>query len=149
MKLFYSTHVILFLLLLTSSTILAQSKIIPDNRLFIKYNVEYLSNLSEKNPETLDYLNFTLDNSCYLINEDGDKFKNCTQLELYDNTNKAFSKVFPSSIELSELNILNYNIELSYNQRTFYRIGNSTKILAFYSLKEMADRYNQYKKSVK
>ncbi|MBI5541576.1 MAG: hypothetical protein HY951_16060 [Bacteroidia bacterium] len=132
-----------------SVRIIAQNEIKPDERLFVKYSQDYISSMLINNPENIDYLNFCLDNSCYFISEGSDKFVNSPKLTLFDNQTKSSTQNVVESINKSSFNILNYDLKLSYSQRTSYRIGNSNEVVIFYSLKEMADRYNKLKQSVK
>lgn len=132
-----------------SLNIIAQNQIKPDERLFVKYSQDYISGMLKNNPENLDYLNYCLDNSCYFITDESDKFKDCSKLTLFDNQTKSSIQNVVESIDKSNFNILNFDLKLSYNQKTPYRIGNTNEIVVFYSLKEMADRYNKFKQSVK
>jgi hypothetical protein len=132
-----------------SVRIIAQNEIKPDERLFVKYSQDYITSMLKNNPENLDYLNFCLDNSCYFIADGSDKFANSPKLTLFDNQTKSATQNVVESIDKSNFNILNYDLKLSYSQRTSYRIGNSNQVVVFYSLKEMADRYNKFKQSVK
>lgn len=136
-------------LLSLSNTISAQNGIKPDERLSVKYSQNYISTLLENNPEMINYLNFTLDNSCYFVSDGNEKFVASQQLKLFDNSLKTVIDVPVNSVNKSDFNILKYDIQLNYTQRTAYRIGNSNEVVVFYSSKEMADRYNKSKQSVK
>ena len=132
-----------------SISINAQNEIKPDARLFVKYNNDYVNNLIANSPEIISYLNYTLDNSCYFLTDDNEKFKNSPQLRLFDNATKTVVANPVSEIDKGNFIILLYDIQLSYNQRTSYRIGNSNQVVVFYSSKEMANRFNKFKQSGK
>ena len=138
-----------FVLLCFSNKINAQNETKPDERLYVKYSQNYISNLLENNPEMINYLNFTLDNSCYFVSDGSDKFVASQQLKLFDNNLKTLIDIPVNSVNKSEFNVLKYDIQLNYTQRTTYRIGNTNEVVVFYSLKEMADRFNKLKQSVK
>ena len=132
-----------------SSILLAQNNIEPDKRLNSKYSQEYLTNLIHNNPETLEYLNFCLDHSYYIITDDNHKLGDCQPLVPIDNSTKQIADNYLVSGDITKFNYLDYKFEISYNERSFYRIGNTDNIVVFYSSKEMAEKFNNYKKSVK
>ncbi|MBI4649374.1 MAG: hypothetical protein HY738_22935, partial [Bacteroidia bacterium] len=67
--------------ILTAAFIKAQ--VVPDSKLYVKYEQEYINNFLAKNPEIVDYLNFFV-NHCYKIIDKQDKEISCTELQKID-----------------------------------------------------------------
>lgn len=114
-----------------------------DSRLLMKYSESYLFSLQENNPDLINYLNFTLDNSCEIIDITADKIASCPYLYEYDNTNKTITENTLSVDQLENINIYKYNFEQDLNLNKVYRIKNSdNKAIVFISKSELAKRYN-------
>jgi len=109
-----------------------------DNRLTDIYSTEYLQNLDENKINLLEY---EIDHSYFII----DNFeKNESLPELYKRNiqTKEIIELPLTNVDLNSFNVLNYAYEKKYDNRTYYKIGNTGKTIVFYSLKEFTKNYN-------
>ena len=117
----------------------------PDERLLERYNQEYLTNLSQNSPITLELLNFSLDNVWYITDDNAFVDKTLPYLYFVDvNTGKE-SQQRVNDINDASFNIVNYYYEQDYARPTAYRIGNTGKVLVIRSVKDITLMYNQQK----
>lgn len=131
-----------------SGTLYAQSSVEPDERLYVAYSESDLIQLKQNSPATIDLLNFKLDNSWFIVEEElMTKVGNSPYLYYLDTETGQASTQMVEEINLDNLNIAEYYIEADYNRRVFYRIGNSGLVLGIYSSKEFVKLYNQSKTS--
>lgn len=121
----------------------AQSVLKPDARLNKTYDSEYLENLRQNSPSTLEILNFELDNSWFIA---GPELlpKIETMDYLYyrdpvtgDKTDTKFLETNPNKINIAEC-----YFERQHNTYIYYKIGDSGEIIGFYSAMETAKRFN-------
>jgi len=140
------TALSLFLLIFTvlSFNLNAQTSniletITPDARIYVAFDNDFVNELKADNPALILYYNFYLD-SAYSISElpaDKNEFlSNLTSLDLDDN------------IKTSEINILKLDLDLNFEQQTYYRIGKSDRVMIFYSGKEFNEKFNDYRYSL-
>lgn len=130
-------------MLLIISGLSAQKQIEPDARLIEAWGAETVKNYVENNQNALDYYNYYLDNAYYIEDFPQDKgagYDDLPNLELkpaFAHENHDFS-----AADLSQFNVLKYDIKRSQTYRVTYRMGNSHKVITFYSGKELMDEYN-------
>lgn len=126
---------ILFTLVFTGSVV-AQTKanITPDQRLYECFDAGYIDHIKNNSPQLLQYLNFSLDNSYYL-----DEVP--TEKDLFYENIPAF--------DVANFNVFKLNLKKQKSLRTYYRIGNTNKLIVFYSEDEFAKKLNEYTKSLK
>lgn len=137
--------IVLIALTATSYGLLSQA-IEIDERLKACYSDEYLINLQEKSPSTLDILNFNLDNSWFIAGDDITSKKDSFDYLYYidpETMEKSENRV--ENIDINNVNISKYFIEREYDRYVFYKIGDSDLIIGFYSLKKVAELYNKSK----
>ena len=117
----------------------------PDSRLLSRYDAGYLQQLKENSPRTLEILNYSLDNAWYVFTADSDKAEGLPELYFIDESTGKFGNLRVEKINPQNMNIYDFYFEQGYENRTFYRIGDSDMVLGFYSLKEMAEKFNKSK----
>jgi hypothetical protein len=130
--------------LIVTFSCIAQS-VTFDERLLVRYDNEYLQNLSQNSPETLELLNYSLDHAWYVEKGLEEKYSTIQELYFMDTEIGEKSKLTVKSVNFEDINIYNYYFEQGLNNRTFYKIGNSGIVIGFYSLSEMAEMYNEEK----
>ena len=111
----------------------------PDARLSEAFDQAFVTKLQKENPALVLYYNFYLDSAYYISILPADKNEFLETLESIDVDN---------NIETSEINILKYDLKLSFDQRTYYRIGSSDRVMIFYSGQELNDKFNDYRASL-
>jgi hypothetical protein len=116
----------------------AQTEITPDERLYAKYSSEYLNNLSENQPQLLEYLNFELDNGFVFVEIPGEKAEQFPYLRYFNDKEQG-----DIVLEVPDgfFNLALYEYERNYSRKTTYRIG-SNKAIVFHSIKEMTELFN-------
>lgn len=116
-----------------------------DKRLEKSFDKEYLNNLKNNSPVTLELLNFGLDHAWYIADEMFEKINDIDYLYFKDITTgeKSTNKVL--KIDFNNMNITEYFYEQNLNARTFYKVSDTNIIIGFYSLNEIADMFNKEK----
>lgn len=121
----------------------SQSLLQPDSRLKKAYDSEYLENLKQNSPSTLEILNFELDNSWFIAGPEITSKADAMEYLYYRDPitgEKTDVRVEVSNVE--ELNIAEYFFDRKYDSYVFYKIGDSGMIIGFYSSLETAKRFN-------
>lgn len=133
-------------IILTSNIVMSQSSIEPDKRLKAIYSETDLIRMQTHNPETIDLLNFQLDNSWFIAGEEIlPKVQDAPYLYYLDKETGQASDIRVEQIDPNNLNVAEFYIEKDFNRHVFYKVGNSGTIIGFYSTKEFAKIYNNYK----
>ncbi len=118
-------RIVIFCLLLTLfSGVFAQKSINADTRLTAVYSQEFLDNLLAENPDQLRYLNWYLDNSYRIIQPGIEKCSFMQPLVSLDPLTKTVGTEV-SSIDEESFNVFMYSVELQYDKKAYYRIGNT------------------------
>jgi hypothetical protein len=107
------------------------------------YGTEYLNNLTTNNPGALKYISYFVDNGYWI--EDSPKdisdFQDINSVDrIVSKTNPDISKTSTLGAEL--FNILTYNIQAKENKQ-YYRIGDSNKLIVVYSRAEILSAVNK------
>lgn len=128
----------------------AQTIVKADERIKAVYEESYIATLEEKNPQVLEYLNFSLDNG-YFIDESfpPDKYETLPELFVIDPATKKVIQESVTGEMIHGINILACRFERADNARTYYRIGDTGKVIVLYSVKELTAKFNEYKKTCK
>lgn len=127
----------------TSGFLMSQNDITPDSRLNAVYNQNYLDNLLLDNSNQLKYLNWYLDNSYKIVEVGLEKSEQMPYLVNYDPLTKT-TGTSVNHIDEETFNIFLYNCENKYDQKTYYRIGNTGYAVEVESLRKLAEKYNKY-----
>ena len=104
-----------------------------DSRLLDVYSKDYLQQLQTDNPDLLLYLTYFLDNSFYIS-------------ELPPKKEKFYTTV--PGVNPNNFNVLNLKLERDQYKRKYYQLGNSDKLLIFYSNQEFAKKFNEWKEKL-
>lgn len=128
------------------SLLQAQSLLQPDPRLKKGYESEYLELLRQNYPSTLEILNFELDNAWFIAGpEIAPKAETMEYLYYRDpiTGDKTDERVEETNVE--NINICEYYYDKKYDSHVFYKIGDTGVIIGFYSVLEMAKKFNSSK----
>lgn len=123
----------LTLCLLVGNFVLAQTNLKIDNRLFEKYDKEYLESLKANNPDELEYLNYSLDHSFYISpmpKEKSGASEISGEIEIVDENN----------ISLTEL-----NINIIENNYQYFIIKGKSKLLVVKSKEHILEEMKKNK----
>jgi len=126
------------LLIVFSMTAFSQQTI--DNRLLVKYNQTELQKMQQDNPEQFEFLNYYVEHAGYIVDMPQKPIQYTDLVRLSDNS---------KSISLDELTNFNpylYNCNNLHDQNTYYKIGNTGKLLIMVAMKNLQTQYNNYKR---
>lgn len=120
------------------------AQVVPDMRLIDAWGDETVSHYVQNAPNTINYYNYYLENSFYIEDfpqDKGNGYYDLPNLELKEQFGSETHDF--STADLKELNILKFNIKRSQISRVTYRLGNTHKVITFYSGKELMDEFNK------
>jgi hypothetical protein len=129
---------IFFMGVLFSVVSFAQVKIDP--RLYAKYDKSYLEKISKENPQQLEKMNFFVEKAGYIIDMPGKPIQYKELVRLSDNSKDI------SLEEIKNFNPYLYNCKNDVSRTTYYKIGNTGKLLIMRSLQELNRMYDNYLK---
>ena len=122
----------------------AQTNLNPDSRLYSKYTQDYLETLRIKNPNLLEYLNFSVDNSFKIFYEKDElKVKDIPYIKKFDNKTKSASEA--KNIDLDTFNLMEYDFVRNRDTRTYYKLADSGAILVLFSEQELLKKFKTSK----
>ena len=137
---------IILLSMLVISGITAFSQTIPiDSRLYAKYSEEDLLDMQQNRPYDLEYLNWFVENSYVIKEVENPDVLDFPKLKYMDRETKmegAEVTVF----DAENFNIMEYGFEILGNSSSVYKIGNTGKLLVFYSSRDLTKLHNEYKR---
>ncbi|MBL4653314.1 MAG: hypothetical protein JKY53_10700 [Flavobacteriales bacterium] len=131
------------LLLLTISDGLAQgfNAYRIDPRIVEAFGEDYVIKMQREAPHRLQYLLFFLDSSYYI--RDLPSGKEYTDILSLTNKNGTIRNLTIDLTDLASFNVLLFDIPRSQRSRMFYKIGNTGKVIVFYSGKEFIKKFNE------
>jgi hypothetical protein len=130
------------MILLFGSSLMAQDVVEPDSRIFSRYNVEEIQNLSQNHPEKILAANIELQDGFEFVEMPDEKLEGLPQLYYYDYMNKIIGGLV-ENVDVSTFNLYEYKYERLYDTRLYYRIGNTNNVLVIISHKEFANKINE------
>jgi len=108
------------------------------------YGPGYCDQLGATSPQSLEYLKYKLINSYYFMDyAEGKDFPNAADVNLNDMYVSAndIPEIDPSNT--NDLNILLYKFTRDGDRYKFYKLYNTNKMIAFYSDKQLAIKFNE------
>lgn len=121
----------------------SQESVSFDQRLSAVFQDSYLIKAQQTDQQHIQYLEFCLDNG-YSFIEDFPYDKISTLPELY-RLNLQTKKVVTESlsdIDPASFNIFEYSFERGKSSKTYYRIGETGRVICFDSVDELTKKYN-------
>ena len=128
----------LFLIVIVLITNFSFSQSTIDSRLTDIYSTEYIQSLDQNRINVLEY---ELDHSYFII-DNYEKNESLPNLYKRNMQTKEVTQETLTTNDLDSFNVLNYAYEKKYNNRTYYKLGNTGKTIVFYSIKEFTKNYN-------
>ncbi|MEA3446185.1 MAG: hypothetical protein U9R19_15810 [Bacteroidota bacterium] len=108
-----------------------------DARINDAFGNEFVERIRLENPNLVLYYNFFLDNSYYFTELPGDKTE-------FLNSAKTLP-IAPGS-DKKVINVLKFKLNLKFDQRTYFRLSESNKVMVFYSGDELNEKYNEHRR---
>jgi len=138
---------IILLLSLILMGIGAFSQTLPiDSRLYAKYSEEDLLNMQQNLPSKLEYLNWFVENSYVIKDVANPEGLNYPKLKYLDKETKMLGSEV-NEYDAENFNIMEFGFEISQKSSNVYLIGNTGKLLVFYSGKDLTNLYNEYRRT--
>lgn len=132
--------------LLLFSPLMAQTldddAVVPDDRLSEFYPDKHIQKLLTHQPEIISYWNYFLDNSYVIEDLPTGKSVSYPNFEDLAKVNPETSQQFEVSLVESEINVLLFNLRIQKDRRTSFRLGDTGKVITFYSKDEFIANYN-------
>ena len=116
-----------------------------DSRLYAKYSEEELLDMQQNRPYDLEYLNWFVENSYVIKDVANPEALNYPKLKYMDKETKMESSEV-TEFDAENFNIMEYGFEILARSSNVYLIGNTGKILVFYSSSDLTKLYNEYKR---
>ncbi|MBQ2077381.1 MAG: hypothetical protein II471_07705 [Bacteroidales bacterium] len=136
--------ILLFVLVISVITAFSQVSQI-DSRLYAKYSEEELLYMQQNRPYDLEYLNWFVENSYVIKDVANPEALNYPKLKYMDKETKMESSEV-TEFDAENFNIMEYGFEILARSSNVYLIGNTGKILVFYSSSDLTKLYNEYKR---
>jgi len=120
-----------------------------DSKLCDVYSVSQLEHFRQVSPQSIDYMNFYVNNVVTIV--DFPKGKQLETQQLFKKDPKTGELLTDeiTSLDLINFNPYLYNCKSASNKNTYYTIGSTKKLLVMYSVQEMARKYKQYQNNNK
>ena len=117
---------------------------VPDQRLIDAYGQETVDFYINNAPDRISYFNFLLNHSYQIVEMPEVKMDELSRMPVMKLKEKFLTEPEDYSEKgLEYLNILKYNFKIDELNGAIYRIGNTTKLIVFYSGKELIKMYNE------
>jgi len=114
----------------------AQTEINP--KLYAKYDKAYLDKISKEHPAQLDKMNFFVEHAGYVIDMPDKPIQYKELVRLSDNSKNITLE------EIKNFNPYLYNCKNDVSRTTYYKVGNTGKLLVMVSLQELNRMYDNY-----
>ena len=120
-----------------------------DSKLYDVYTINQIDNFRQNNPESIDYMNFYVNNVALIVDFPEGKQIETQQLFRIDPKTGTILSDEITEADLTDFNPYLYNCKPANDKNTYYTIGSTGKLLIMRSTQEMAKRYKQYQKNHK
>ena len=137
--------IILFLSVFLMSSSFAQTNTnVPDPKLIDAFGQETVDYYINNAPHLISYYNFFLNYSYKIVEMPQEKMSEIDQYPEMRLKEKFLQEPQDFSENgLNDLNILKYEIKIDQVGGAIYRLGNTNKLIIFYSGKEITAMYNE------
>jgi len=141
---FMKKNILLLSLILMTMSAFSQSVTI-DSRLYAKYSEEDLLEIQRVNPLDIEYMNWFVDNAFVVKEINNPESSAFPKLRYMDKETKM------AGAEVTEYNPETFNVmecdfEVSAKSSNVYLIGNTGKLLTFYSSEDLTKLFNEYRR---
>ncbi len=115
-------------------------------KLLLKFDRSYLESQVTNNPHFIKRQNYIVENSYTIIDEiDIPQNVDVKELQVFDNKNKVYINSEINNSDLDDFNIYKYKTQPGEKTDSYYKIGNTGKVLVVFSMQKQAQLYNQYR----
>jgi|GEM_PF-1286475 hypothetical protein len=118
----------------------------PDSKLSAVYTPEHLNNLKHNNPDAIEYFNFYVNNSFKITDLPQGKDLEKEELHKINPITKEITNEQIQMVDLVDFNPYLFSCKTDQNNRKYYSIGNTGKLLIMFSNKEIQEKFRNSKK---
>lgn len=129
---------------LVVANVFSQQSVTIDNRLYAKYQAADLQNILNNNPAEIEYLNWMLDNAYVIKDINSPEANNFPRLRYFDKETKQ-SAAEVTDYNPDNFNIMEFDFNIDYKKSKAYQIGNTGKLVVFFSGEDLTKLFNNYK----
>jgi hypothetical protein len=116
----------------------------PDPRVIEVFGQETVDFYLQNNPKLILYYNYFFDHSYQITEIPQEKIKELKDIqELKLKPQYQMESVDYTENGLKNLNIMKFDFNLNFEINTFFRLGNTNKIIVFLSGKDIQNQFNQ------
>ncbi len=115
-----------------------------DSRLNVVYSQDLLNEMMVHEPVKLAYLNWELDNAYMIMDLGVEKASYLEPLKYNTLQVGSENEVVENIDESLSVNFWLFNVERNQKRAVTYRIANTGKAIAFYSLDKLTEKFNNY-----
>ncbi|MBO4613514.1 MAG: hypothetical protein J5709_00160 [Bacteroidales bacterium] len=135
----------LLIALVFSAGIFAQQQgvVVPDNKLYSRFQTEDIDNMLNLSPQEIEYWNWFVNNGYVIKRTEPSMAQKYPPLRFFDKDTKTAGEEEVAYDEGS-FNIMAYDFEVSFDKSKTYRIGNTGYVVGIYSSQKLVSNYNKY-----
>lgn len=141
---FMKKIILLFVLVISMMTAFSQVSQI-DSRLYAKYSEEELLDMQANRSASLEYFNWFVKNAFVIKEISNPEVSDFPKLRYWDKETKM-AGAEATEYNPETFNVMEYDFEVLVNASNAYLIGNTGKILVFYSGNDLTKLFNEYRR---
>ena len=136
---------IIFVLLAAFTGVYAQQQtnVVPDNRLYSKFQSDDINNMVNLMPQEITYWNWFIDNGFIVKRTTPEIAQKYPPLKFFDKDTKLAGEEEVSYLE-GNFNIMAYDFEILPERTNSYRIGETGYVINIMSQKKLVENYNKF-----
>lgn len=120
-----------------------QGSVVPDNRLYSRFQSDDINNMVNQAPEEIVYWNWFADNGFVVKRTTLEVAHKYQPLRFFDKDTKLATEEEVAYDEAS-FNIMTYDFEILLDKTNIYRIGDTGYIVNIYSSRKLVENYNNF-----
>lgn len=136
---------ILIILILTAASAMLyaqQGNVVPDNRLYSRFQSDDINNMVENLPSEIVYWNWFVDNGFVIKKTYPELVQTFPPLKFLDKDTKLAGEE-EVAYDAASFNIMAYDFEILQNKTNVYRIGNTGYVVNILSDRDLVKKYNK------
>jgi len=120
-----------------------QGSVVPDNKLYAKFQSDDINNLVSQMPQEIVYWNWFAYNGYVVKRTTPERARKYPTLKFFDKDTKLAAEEEVGYDEVS-FNIMAYDFEILPDRVNSYRIGETGYVVNVYSQRKLVENYNKF-----
>lgn len=120
-----------------------QGPVVPDNKLYSRFQTEDINNMLSLSPQEIEYWNWFANNGFVVKRANQSVAQKYPPLRFLDKDTKTAGEEEVAYDEAS-FNIMAYAFEIDIDKTNMYRIGDTGYVIGIYSSSKLVSNYNKY-----